>query len=114
MEPLRTVSRDTAQKRSTDAVDPVADAPVPPLDIGPDAAQKVLERASTQNSPVTGASILPGVTGGARPPSLEALMAMRPGVDPKLDLAPAPAEELYAAVVAFGAAGALAARRSRR
>lgn len=92
------------------AVGPVVDAPVPPLGIGPDAAQKILERANPQNSPITGAAILPGVAGGARPPSLETLMATRPGVDPKSELAPARAEDLYAAAVAYGAAGGLAAR----
>jgi len=88
----------------------VVDAPVPPLGIGADAAQKILERANPANSPITGAAILPGTVGGERPPSLEALMAARPGVNPKANLAPARAEELYTAAVAFGAAGGLAAR----
>jgi len=89
---------------------PMLDAPVPPLGIGPDAAQRILERANPGNSPVTGASIVPGSIGGHVPVSLEALMAARPGVNPKADLPAARAEELYAAAVAFGAAGGLAAR----
>ena len=88
----------------------VADAPVPPLGIGADAAQRILERANPSNSPVTGASVVPGSIGGHAPMSLEALMAARPGIDPKADLPPARAEELYAAAVGFGAAGGLAAR----
>ncbi len=88
----------------------VADAPVPPLGIGADAAQRILERANPANSPVTGASIRAGSTGGHAPMSLEAMMAARPGVNPKSDLAPGRAEELNAAAVAFGAAGGLAAR----
>ena len=88
----------------------VADAPVPPLGIGADAAQRILERANPANSPVTGAAIVPGSVGGHSPMSLEALMAARPGVNPKAELPPARAEELYAAAVAFGAAGGLAAR----
>jgi len=89
---------------------PMLDAPVPPLGIGPDAAQRILERANPGNSPVTGASIAPGSIGGHAPVSLEALMAARPGVNPKADLPAARAEELYAAAVAFGAAGGLATR----
>ncbi len=88
----------------------VADAPVPPLGIGADAAQRILERANPSNSPVTGAAIVPGSVGGHVPMSLEALMAARPGVNPKAGLPPARAEELYAAAVGFGAAGGLAAR----
>ena len=88
----------------------VVDAPVPPLGIGADAAQRILERANLSNSPVTGAAILPGSIGGHTPMSLEALMAARPGVNPKAELPPARAEELYAAAVGFGAAGGLAAR----
>ncbi len=88
----------------------VLDAPVPPLGIGADAAQRILERANPANSPVTGAAIVPGSTGGHVPLSLEALMAARPGVNPKSELPPGRAEELYGAAVAFGAAGGLAAR----
>ena len=88
----------------------VADAPVPPLGIGADAAQRILERANPSNSPVTGAAVVPGSIGGHVPMSLEALMAARPGVNPKDGLPPARAEELYAAAVGFGAAGGLAAR----
>jgi len=89
---------------------PMLDAPVPPLGIGADAAQRILERANPGNSPVTGAAIVPGSIGGHVPVSLEALMAARPGVNPKADLPAARAEELYAAAVGFGAAGGLAAR----
>ncbi len=88
----------------------VVDASVPPLGMGADAAQKLLERANPANSPVTGAAILPGSIGGERPMSLEALMAARPGVNPKAALPPGRAEELYGAAIAFGAAGGLAAR----
>ncbi len=88
----------------------VVDASVPPLGMGADAAQKLLERANPANSPVTGATILPGSIGGSRPMSLEALMAAHPGVNPKTALAPGRAEELYGAAIAFGAAGGLAAR----
>lgn len=88
----------------------VVDASVPPLGMGADAAQKLLERANPANSPVTGAAIRPGSIGGNRPMSLEALMAARPGVNPKTALPPGRAEELYAAAIAFGAAGGLAAR----
>ena len=68
----------------------VADAPVPPLGIGADAAQRILERANPSNSPVTGAAIMPGSVGGHVPMSLEALMAARPGIDPKAGLVEQP------------------------
>lgn len=92
------------------AQDAPARSPVPPM---PDAGQ--VERAMATlgrptNNPIPGADSAPRVAGGARPPSLEALQALRPGT-----LAPEGAEGLRAQAVcqegeSYGARGGLAAK----
>ena len=58
----------------------------------------------------TGAAELPLIVGGARPPSLEALQATRPGDQPGSGLEAGRAETLREAGRTFGAQGGLAAR----
>lgn len=85
-------------------------SPVPPM---PSAAQvsRAMERnGNALNNPITGAESEPRITGGARPPSLEALQALRPSV-----LAAEGAEGLRAEAVCregegYGARGGLAAK----
>jgi defect-in-organelle-trafficking protein DotC len=86
------------------------DAPVPPIGMDTDPAREILERANPANTPIAGASIVPDTVGGARPPSLEALMAVRPGVNPTSKLSASRAEELREAALTYGATGGLAAR----
>ncbi len=73
-----------------------------------DAAAHTL--GSPLNNPVTGAAIAPQVIGGARPPSLEALQASRPGFNPAGGLTGPRGEGLQEAALSFGARGGLAAR----
>ncbi len=62
------------------------------------------------NQPVTGASELPAIVGGERPPSLEALQATRPGDEPESGLEPGRAEILRQSGAEYGAQGGLSAR----
>jgi defect-in-organelle-trafficking protein DotC len=85
--------------------------PVPPAPSPAevDAAAHVL--GNPLNKPITGAAQEPAVVGGVRPPSLEALQAVRAGRgDPGLGLEPGREETLYQAALSFGAQGGLAAR----
>ena len=66
--------------------DPV-DSPVPPLPSLGQVDQAARTLGSPLNTPVTGSSIQPVVIGGERPPSLEALQAARPGINPSAGLA---------------------------
>ncbi|MGD0104491.1 MAG: type IV secretory system conjugative DNA transfer family protein [Rhodopila sp.] len=82
---------------------------VPPSGYTPDAAHDRFRFANPENSPITGASIRDVPYGAGAPPSLELLMSLRPGIDPKSKLAPARAEELREAALSYGAAGGLSA-----
>ena len=75
-----------------------------------EAAAQVRRMTDPAASPVTGAAIFPGVTPINRPPSLEALMAARPGVNPEAGIPEARAAILRDAGTTYGAAGGLAAR----
>ncbi len=89
--------------------DPV-DSPVPPLPSLGQVDQAARTLGSPLNTPVTGSSIQPVVIGGERPPSLEALQAARPGINPSAGLAGPRGEALHEAALSFGARGGLAAR----
>lgn len=67
------------------------------------------QRANPENSPLTGADILGVPYGSGPPPSIAALMSLRPGVDPKSGLKPARGAELRDAALSYGAAGGLSA-----
>ena len=81
-------------------------SPVPPSGYSPDAPG---ELANPANSPVDGASIEGVPFGKTAPPSLEALEALRPGMDPQSGLSPDRAAQLREAALAYGTAGGLAA-----
>lgn len=90
--------------------DGIADAPVPPMPAAAQVDRNTAIMGRGLNTPVTGASITGRVTGGGRPPSLEAMQALRPNVLPENG-----AEGMRAAAVcqegkAYGARGGLAAR----
>jgi len=85
----------------------ITPSPVPPSGFSPDAAAKL---ANPQNTPVDGASIEGVPFGRTAPPSLEALMALRPGTDPQDRLPPERAAQLREAAMAYGTAGGLAAQ----
>lgn len=75
-----------------------------------EAALQIRRMTDPANAPITGASVFPGVTPLERPPSLEALMATRPGVNPEAGIPEARATILRDAGTTYGAAGGLAAR----
>ena len=81
--------------------------PLPPPQIVDEAASVL---GNPLNKPVTGASEVPRIEGGERPPSLEALQAARPGGGLASPLEPGRGEALYQAALTFGAQGGLAAR----
>jgi defect-in-organelle-trafficking protein DotC len=82
--------------------------PAPPPAVVDDAAH---ELGNPLNKPITGAAEVPTVAGGERPPSLEALQAVRAGAGgPASGLEPGREETLHQAGLAYGAQGGLAAR----
>ena len=89
--------------------DPV-DSPVPPVPSLGQMDQAARTLGSPLDNPVTGSSIRPVVIGGERPPSLEALQAARPGVNPGAGLSGSRGEALHEAALSYGARGGLAAR----
>ncbi|SDB71527.1 type IV secretory system conjugative DNA transfer family protein [Belnapia rosea] len=99
-----------APARAGSAGDGTSDAPVPPMPSAEqvDRGSRIMARGI--NVPVTGASITGRVTGGGRPPSLEAMQALRPAT-----LADKGAEGMRMQAVcqegkAYGARGGLSAR----
>jgi defect in organelle trafficking protein DotC len=88
----------------------LTDTPVPPLPSPGQVEQGTEELGNPVNKPVTGASEVPRIVGGERPPSLEWLQATRPGDEKKEDLEPGRAEVLHQAALIYGAQGGLAAR----
>ncbi len=89
--------------------DPV-DSPVPPVPSLGQVNQAAYTLGSPLSNPVTGSSIQPIVIGGERPPSLEALQAVRPSVNPSASLSGPHGEALHEAALSYGARGGLAAR----
>lgn len=88
----------------------LAPSSVPPTGITGDWARKQIELANPENTPFVGADIVASPYGRTAPPSLEALMSLRPGIDPRSNLKPGRAEELRTAALSYGAAGGMAAR----
>jgi defect-in-organelle-trafficking protein DotC len=85
--------------------------PVPPAPSPEEIEAAAHGLGNPLNKPITGAAQEPAVVGGERPPSLEALQAVRAGrADPGLGLEPGREETLYQAALSFGAQGGLAAR----
>ena len=88
--------------------------PVPPAPSPEEVDRRAKETGSPLNKPVTGASEVPQVVGGERPPSLETLQAARPGgvigVPGAPPLEPGREESLRDAGTVYGAKGGLAAR----
>ncbi|ACB97230.1 type IV secretion system DotC family protein [Beijerinckia indica] len=85
------------------------------LQIPPEPSLREIEQAAREtgnplSKPVTGAKQIPAITGGERPPSLEALQAALPGPQPGDGLEPGRGDILYQAALTFGAQGGLAAR----
>src|SRR5580658_9463557 len=88
----------------------LTDTPVPLLPSPAEVEQGTEELGNPVNKPVTGASEVPRIVGGERPPSLEQLQATRPGDEKKEELEPGRAEVLHQAALIYGAQGGLAAR----
>lgn len=88
----------------------VTEVPYPPVPTPVEYGQAARVLGNPLNQPVTGAAELPLIVGGARPPSLEALQATRPGDQPGSGLEAGRAETLREAGRTFGAQGGLAAR----
>jgi defect-in-organelle-trafficking protein DotC len=99
-----------AGSSSARADGPVTTWIVPPT-LGPGQADPAAAAlANPLNRPITGARDLPTIVGGERPPSLEALQAARPGVQPGDGLDTGRADVLRDSGRMFGAQGGLAAR----
>lgn len=81
-----------------------SDLPVPPIPAGNPAL------ANPIDTPITGAAESPGIPEIERPPSLEALMAVRPGYGPGTEKSSGRDDIVRQAAWAFGAQGGLAAR----
>lgn len=81
--------------------------PMPPPFVVEEAAR---ELGNPLNKPVTGAAEVPGVVGGERPPSLEALQATRARDQHGDALEAGRREVLHQAGLTYGAQGGLAAR----
>lgn len=79
------------------------DVSVPPVPLPNDAA------ANPLNTPITGASEAPDIPDVSRPPSLEALMAIRPGYSPSQDKDSGRDDAIRQAAWAYGAQGGDAA-----
>jgi defect-in-organelle-trafficking protein DotC len=92
-----------------------ADSPVTPWEVPPTLAPGQADPAAAAlanplNRPITGAKDLPTIVGGERPPSLEALQALRPGDQPGDGLEAGRSDVLRDAGRIYGAQGGLAAR----
>ena len=96
-----------APARAADTLTPEAVPPNPTLG---GLSQGVQDLGNPINKPVTGAAEVPLITGGERPPSLEALQATRPGDQPASKLEAGRAETLQQSGTMYGARGGLAAR----
>ncbi|PAK76972.1 type IV secretion system protein DotC [Acetobacter fabarum] len=66
--------------------------------------------ASPIDTPLTGAAETPHISDTTRPPSMEALMAVRPGYSPRADTGTDHDDAVRQAAWAYGAQGGLAAR----
>lgn len=66
--------------------------------------------AAPVDTPITGAAIAPGTAASDAPPSLEALMATRPGYAPNAKVSAARESALKESALSYGARGGLAAR----
>lgn len=66
--------------------------------------------ASPIDTPLTGATEIPRISDATRPPSMEALMAVRPGYSPRPDTGTDHDDAVRHAAWAYGAQGGLAAR----
>lgn len=88
----------------------VTEVPFPPVPSQAEYTAAGRSLGNPLNRPVTGATELPAIVGGARPPSLEALQATRPGDQPESGLETGRAEVLSDAGRTYGAQGGLAAR----
>ena len=89
---------------------PITQATEYPDMSSPQALSRALEFTNPANSPITGAGIRTGIIPLDRPPSLEALMAARPGLNPEAKLPEGRASILREAGKTYGAAGGLYAR----
>ncbi|TDH61204.1 conjugal transfer protein TraI [Dankookia rubra] len=99
-----------ALARAASAGDGIADAPVPPMPSAEQVDRGGRINARGINSPVTGASITGRVTGGGRPPSLEALQALRPATLPEKGAEGMRMQAVCQEGKAYGARGGLSAR----
>ncbi len=77
-----------------------------------DAPARAAALTDPANSPITGAAIQAGIVPLDRPPSLETLMAARPGLNPESRIPEGRAAILKEAGTSYGAAGGLYARGS--
>lgn len=98
-----------ALPRPAVAAEPV-ESPVPPTPSPDQVDRGAHALGSPLNTPVTGSSTQPAVIGGERPPSLEALQAARPGINPGAGLSGPRGEALREAALSYGARGGLAGR----
>lgn len=76
----------------------------------PAVPQQNMGAANPLDTPISGSSELPALTDIVRPPSLEALMAVRPGYSPHIESSNGRDEAIKQAAWAYGAQGGLAAR----
>ncbi|MBV8096192.1 MAG: type IV secretion system DotC family protein [Acetobacteraceae bacterium] len=85
-------------------------SPVPPEPTQEEIARGTYALGNSLNNPITGAQEQGEVTGGERPPSLEALQAGRPGINPDSAASTLRGQALREAALSYGARGGLAAR----
>lgn len=88
----------------------IYDEPIPPMPFDYDVSQAARVLGAPTNNPITGSKEDAGVIGGHRPPSLEALQALRPGIEPEEGMDEARAGPLANSALSYGARGGLAAR----
>ena len=83
-------------------------SPVPPVPTSGEVAQGTERLGNWANNPITRAQEQPEVTGGERPPSLEALQAAGPGINPDSAASTLRGQALREAALSYGARGGLA------
>ena len=83
-------------------------SPVPLAPTADQLARGTQALGNWANNPITGAQDQPEVIGGERPPSLEALQAAGPGINPDSAASTLRGQALREAALSYGARGGLA------
>jgi len=96
--------------RAETATRGMVNAPVPPMPASSEIDSAMAFLARDINTPITGASVSGRITGGDRPPSLEAMQALRPDSLPGEGADGLRAEMVCQQAKSYGARGGLAAR----